>query len=294
VVVLINTIIGAGWREQQVHANGVSQHVWRTGGGGAPLVALPGFQEIGLTWARVAKRLEHDFDVIMVDFRGQGRTERGTATYSQALLVQDVVALLGALDLGRASVIGFSNGAGVAAELAATHPSLIARAVLEDPPRNAARTAGLADSPQYHAWHARWLEWLERFQRADAAEQVAMVGSQIPTGGSHWPNEELIAFAESYAQLDIDFVRDPAALWRVVNRPVDSLLGEIRCPTLLLEATMQMPGMPPAPGPSARPPIPPNVRCVEFDTGHFIRREQFDRYMAVVEPFLRAPDHAVP
>jgi len=285
----ITTIISPGWREQHVDANGVRQHIWRTGGGETPLVALPGFQEIGLTWARVAKRLERDFDIIMVDFRGQGRTERGTATYSQALLVQDVVALLSELDLDRVSVIGFSNGAGVAAELAATHPSLIARAVLEDPPRDPARTAGLADSPQYQAWHVRWLEWLGRFQGADPVEQVAMIGSQIPHGGARWPNEELIAFAESYAQLDIDFVRDPAALWRVVNRPVDSLLGEIRCPTLLLESMVRMPGVPPVPGSSERPPIPSNVTHVEFDTGHFIRREQFDRYMALVDTFLRAP-----
>ena len=102
----ITTIISPGWREQHVDANGVRQHIWRTGGGETPLVALPGFQEIGLTWARVAKRLERDFNIIMVDFRGQGRTERGTATYSQALLVQDVVALLSELDLDRVSVIG--------------------------------------------------------------------------------------------------------------------------------------------------------------------------------------------
>jgi len=31
------------------------------------------------------------------------------------------------------------------------------------------------------------------------------------------------------------------------------------------------------------------VTHVEFDTGHFIRREQFDRYMALVDTFLRAP-----
>lgn len=284
----IDTIIGAGWREQYVRANGVRHHIWRTGGVGATLVALPGFQEIGLTWTRVAKRLERDFDIIMVDFRGQGRTDRGTATYSQALLVQDVAALLGELDLGRTSVIGFSNGAGVAAELAATYPSLIACAVLEDPPRNAGRTAGVADSPHYQVWHARWLEWLEHFQSAAPVEQVAMIGSQIPQAGAPWPNEELIAFAESYAQLDIDFVRDPAALWSVVNRPVDSLMGEIRCPALLLESTMRMPGVPLAPDARARPPIPPNVTCVELDTGHFVRREQFDRYMTLVEPFLRA------
>ena len=82
----ITTIISPGWREQHVDANGVRQHIWRTGGGETPLVALPGFQEIGLTWARVAKRLERDFDIIMVDFRGQGEPSlerRGTRRREQ-------------------------------------------------------------------------------------------------------------------------------------------------------------------------------------------------------------------
>jgi len=284
----IETIIGPTWREQYVQANGVRQHVWRTGGAGPILVALPGFQEIGLTWARVAKRLEHDFDVLMVDFRGQGRTERGTGTYAQALLVEDVAALVGELGAGRASVIGFSNGAGVAAELAATRPSLVACAVLEDPPRGATRGAAIADSPQYQEWHARWLEWLEHFQGADPVEQVAMIGSQIPQAGAPWPNDDLVALAESYAQLDIEFVRDAAALWRVENRPADALFPEIRCPTLVLESTRRMPFARPPAASDAPVPLPPNVTRVEFDASHFIRREQFDRYMAVVEPFLRA------
>ena len=150
----IDDIIDRGWREVYVQANGVRQHIWRTGGRGPVVVMLPGFQEIGLTWARVAKRVEDELDAIMVDFRGQGRTERGSVGYSQALLVEDVAALLHELGISRACAIGFSNGAGVAAELAATHRELVVCVVLEDPPRNTGRTSAMGESPQYRAWHS--------------------------------------------------------------------------------------------------------------------------------------------
>ena len=56
----------------------------------------------------------------------------------------------------------------------------------------------------------------------------------------------------------------------------------------MLESTKRIPSAPPAPDPGARPLIPANVMRVELDTTHFIRREQFDRYMTLVERFLRA------
>jgi len=263
----------------------VRQHICRTGGRGPAVVALPGFQEIGLTWARVAKRLEGDFDVIMVDFRGQGRTERGTATYSQSLLVADVAALLGEVGITRASVLGFSNGAGVAAELAATHRHLVSCAVLEDPPRNSGRTPAMAESRQYLDWHADWLKWLDQFRALSPDEQVSAIASQLPPGGLSWPNEELVALAESFAQLDVELVRDPSALWKVRNRAVSNLLSEISCPILIMESTRGMPGTPPI---GAEPVLAlSHVTRVPFDTSHFIRRERFDEYMALVEPFLR-------
>lgn len=284
---LIDSIIGPTWREQCVHANGVRQHLWRTGGDGPAVIALPGFQEIGLTWARVAKRLERDFEVIMVDFRGHGRTERGSATYSQTLLAQDVAALLDALGIASASLLGFSNGAGVAAEVGATHGERVACLVLEDPPRNTGRLAAMSESPQYRAWHAQWLTWLEKFRAMSPGEQVATIVSQIPGDHTGWAHDELIAFAESYAQLDVELVRDPGALWAVVNRPTNELLEESRCPVLLLESTKAMPGAPPSSASRPVAPVPSHVTHVPVETGHFIRREQFDGFMTLVEPFLR-------
>lgn len=273
------------WTEDYVGANGIRQHFWRTGGDGPVVIALPGFQEIGLTLARVARMLAPKFDVIMVDFRGQGRTELGDQLYSQALLTRDVAALLRALAVQRVSLLGFSNGAGVAAEFAATLPEMTACAVLEDPPRNVERTTGLGDSPQYRAWHEQWMGWLARFQAMSLDEQIEAVRQQVPGGASSWPNEELVAFAQSYAQLDPELVRDPGKLWSVRNRSIATLLPAISAPVLLMESTKAMPG--PAPTPPTQVEVPANVTHVSFDTGHFIRRESFDRYMALVQPFLR-------
>src|SRR4051812_1372983 len=100
----------SSWREQFVNANGIRQHVWRTGGSKPVVVCLPGFSEIGLTWSRVARELADAYDVVMVDFRGQGRTAVGDEDYSQDLLSRDVVALINALGLGRVALLGFSNG----------------------------------------------------------------------------------------------------------------------------------------------------------------------------------------
>jgi pimeloyl-ACP methyl ester carboxylesterase len=282
----IDALVGPAWREQYVHANGVRQHIWRTGGDGPAVVALPGFQEIGLTWARAAKRLEQEFDVIMVDFRGQGRTELGAETYSQALLTRDIAALVDALGLTRVSLLGFSNGAGVAAELAATHPEAVRCVVLEDPPRNAGRMTAMADSSEYRAWHAQWLAWLEQFKTLSVGEQLATIVAQIPGGQAAWDGDDLVAFAESYAQLDVELVRDPGPIWAVANRSVATLLDEIRCPVLLTESTRPMPG---AAASTVSQPVlldASRVTRVGFETGHFIRREQFDAFMALVEPFL--------
>jgi len=119
------------WTERLVTANGIRQHVWRTGGNRPPVICLPGFSEIGLTYARVARALADRFDVIMVDFRGQGRTEVGDV-YDQDTLTRDVAALIAALGLDRVAVLGFSNGGGVAAQLGAEHPDRVRCLVLED------------------------------------------------------------------------------------------------------------------------------------------------------------------
>lgn len=53
------------WVEDDVVANGVRIHYYRTGENKPPLVLSHGRTEKGLNWTRVAQSLEKDYDVII-------------------------------------------------------------------------------------------------------------------------------------------------------------------------------------------------------------------------------------
>jgi pimeloyl-ACP methyl ester carboxylesterase len=106
----------------------------RTGGEKSSLILLHGFSENGLCWSRVAKAFENDYDIIMVDARGQGLSSGPERGYSQELLTQDVAGLIEVPGLQHPSLFGHSNGALTAAQVAATFPELVRAIILEDPP----------------------------------------------------------------------------------------------------------------------------------------------------------------
>src|SRR5258708_21650892 len=71
----IEELIPPYWFEGKVLANGIHHHYYRTGGEKPALVLLHGVMMNGLSWMRVAKALEQDYDVIMADARGHGRCD---------------------------------------------------------------------------------------------------------------------------------------------------------------------------------------------------------------------------
>jgi N-formylmaleamate deformylase len=66
----------AHWQSGDVTANGIRLHYTRTGGDKPPLVLAHGVTDDGLCWTPVAAALAPDYDVIMVDARGHGRSAR--------------------------------------------------------------------------------------------------------------------------------------------------------------------------------------------------------------------------
>ena len=59
----------ATWTEHDILTNGIRLHYYRTGGDKSPLVLCHGFSDNGLCWTPLARELEADYDVIMVDAR---------------------------------------------------------------------------------------------------------------------------------------------------------------------------------------------------------------------------------
>src|SRR6185369_12754165 len=66
--------------------------------------------------------LAHHYTVIAMDSRGQGRSSYAGATNTYQLLKQDVLALLGVLQIPTVSLVGWSGGGIIGIELAISHP----------------------------------------------------------------------------------------------------------------------------------------------------------------------------
>ncbi|TBL68282.1 alpha/beta fold hydrolase [Paenibacillus thalictri] len=86
------------------------QLAYREQGEGTPVVLLHGFCGSGAYWDKVVPALAARARVIVPDQRGHGASSAPEGSYSMETLAGDVIALLDALDLSSAVVLGHSYG----------------------------------------------------------------------------------------------------------------------------------------------------------------------------------------
>jgi 3-oxoadipate enol-lactonase len=92
-------------------------------GAGEPLLLIQGMSANHLAWGRTfSSLLEQSFEVISFDNRGMGLSSPVTEAFSIAEMAADTVALLDALEIENAHVLGISMGGMIAQELALAHP----------------------------------------------------------------------------------------------------------------------------------------------------------------------------
>ena len=105
------------------------------GTGPALLLITGGTGDAG-EWADVAPTLADDFTVVTYDRRGFSRSPRpdGWTATSMSEQADDAAALLRALDLAPAAVVGHSSGGAIACALVTRHPEVVRRAVIYEPP----------------------------------------------------------------------------------------------------------------------------------------------------------------
>ncbi|MBM7809034.1 pimeloyl-ACP methyl ester carboxylesterase [Geodermatophilus bullaregiensis] len=103
---------------------------YETSGEGDPLLLVMGTSGSIPLWGEVVPRLSERYRVIAFDNRGLGGSERGEGPISVASLAEDASALLHALDVPRAHVMGWSLGSAIAQELALSHPEQVASTVM--------------------------------------------------------------------------------------------------------------------------------------------------------------------
>lgn len=110
-------------------ATGVRLNVSQTGTGEPLLLIMGTGGSIGFWEPLVAPFAEHH-RVIAYDSRGLGQSDRGEERITMASLATDAAALLDALEIERAHVLGWSLGSAVAQELALAHPDRVGGLIL--------------------------------------------------------------------------------------------------------------------------------------------------------------------
>jgi pimeloyl-ACP methyl ester carboxylesterase len=112
------------------------------GGDGPPLLLVHGWPQTWYAWRMLMPTLAHDFQVIAVDQRGIGLSDKPADGYDSATLANDMVALMDALDHQRFALYGTDVGMPIAYAVAADHPERVVRLVVSEAP-----LPGISPSP---------------------------------------------------------------------------------------------------------------------------------------------------
>ena len=203
---------------------GARLHYRRIGAGEPLLLAMGTAASLGM-WMPVEAPLSDRFDVVSFDYRGLGDSERGDGPITAATLAEDARALLDALSIPRAHVLGWSLGSLVAQELALADPERVASLVLYG-------TWARADGVMASLMTALKYPW----ETGDVATALATLGVVYSPEFLASPEfETFLAWTAPLAPSTPEQIGAVAEQWQA-DLDFDSLdrLGGVAAPTLVL------------------------------------------------------------
>ena len=99
-------------------------------GHGPLLVLIPGLGYNGWMWHKMIPGLAEKFQVISIDNRGSGLSDKPPGPYTAQMLAADVIGLLDAFDVRQAHIVGHSMGGFIAQAIAVDYPERVDKLVL--------------------------------------------------------------------------------------------------------------------------------------------------------------------
>ncbi|HEY8684770.1 MAG TPA: alpha/beta hydrolase [Chloroflexota bacterium] len=272
----------------------VKAHLWRThdlvledvrlrmtrGGTGSPVLLLHGLTDAGTTWLEVAATLAGAHDVIVLDQRGHGKSSAPHARYAIADFVADAAAVISALDIAPAAVVGHSLGGLIALYLAAAHPYLVSRLVMEDPPLPAEWLTDDASPDEVNAAREAWFASVVEIRSMSPDQRQAHIRNRSP----RWSPEAYVAWAESKLSMSPRLWKpggvDLRGDWRAALR-------EVHCPTLLIRGDAELGSLVNEAREREVLSLVPHAHAAHVrGASHAIHRDTASEYLDLVVPFL--------
>ncbi|WP_324277656.1 alpha/beta hydrolase [Blastococcus brunescens] len=245
----------------------VSEHGHRDGS--PAVLLLHGWAGSRRSFAALLPLLPQRVRAVTVDLRGHGDADKPTTGYDLPTLAADVIAVLDALGMPEAVLVGASSGGYVAQQVAVTAPDRVAGLVLAGAPRDLRGLPPFAD------------------ELAGISDPVDPAWARTFTAGF----TDLDRLPAWYVDLMVeDALRLPASVWMAsfdgLNRsrpPTDG--GMITAPTLVVSGARD--ALLARDQTAAMVEAIPGAEWIEYaDTGHLVLEEQPAQLAADVVSFL--------
>ena len=262
------------WSTGNCETNGINIHYTRTGGSKPPLILLHGLTANGACWTALAHAIERDYDVIMPDARGHGKSSVPDYGYRYEDHANDIVGLIAALRLSPAILIGHSMGGMIAAVAASRNPQLLRCLILADP-------TFLSPEVQREVRDSDVADQHRRYLAMSLDDVVAEARMRHPARSLD--SIERIARARLQTSLAAFDVLTPP------NPDYKQVVSAIEVPSLLVIAG---PAGVVSPGVAADlQRINPRLQVAQIpEAGHGLHYDQPERFAVVVKSFLRSID----
>jgi pimeloyl-ACP methyl ester carboxylesterase len=235
------------------------------------LVLQHGFSDNGLCWLPVAEELAAEYDILMPDARGHGRSAR-VARGQQIDQAADLAELLQALGIEKATLAGHSMGAMIVSEFGARFPAMATALILEDGGlfSFAPGRASMEESPLG--------KWMLSLQEKSLEQILADCRQEHPA----WPEAYARPWCQGKKELDLNFLaaQNRHARWQ-------DTIAAIQCPLLLITADPGQGGAISAQSAREAKELNPLVREINFPgVGHHVRFAVHTAYMQTLRAFL--------
>lgn len=250
---------------------------YESAGTGSPVILLHGGNLDRRMWDTEFNALRASHRVIRYDARGFGRSGRADTAFSAP---HDLLALMDALELSRASLVGLSLGGRIAIDFALSHPERVDRLVLAGPGISGGTWAADADT----AWLVVARQAAKRQDSVGVAQawlgsayiRTALRDSATARRVRGWVEDQAKFWAGIIRHQDLEVEAQPPAAGR---------LGELEGPILLVVGTEDTPfihDVAPAIETRAR-----NVQRVDIPgAGHMVNLEAPGPFLNAVTAFL--------
>lgn len=280
----------ASYTEGSLPIAGIDVHYYRMGTRGRPpVVFLHGFSDGGLTWLRLARDLGPDYDLVMLDAAGHGKSG-GVEHGFRERAASDVLAAIERLELDRPALVGHSMGAATASAVAVQASDRLRGVSLEDPgwwdgespPTLGARPDATGSRAPLRS--PAWVEWVRSVKAMSPAERHAHADAERP----EYDAETRHNWIDIKAQFNLAVLdATPAGAMRTTP-PWRDTVKAITCPVLLVTGD-------PARGGIVTPTVAEEARRLGRDlrvasvpdVGHNIHRDNYPPYREAVNAFLR-------